>query len=212
MVKAILFDFWGTVVENGAFSPVRQSWSIMRVNMPFSPFVQKFEDSFMTTAFADQQAAFAKVFADFDVPPRDFVIDKMIGVWNSNRLLAKPFPETVAVLEQLKKDGYKLALIANTDCFSVEPILEKFELAKYFDVIHVSYKNGLLKNNPETFKIVLKELGVKKEDAVMVGDSFETDIEGAQNAGVRAILVDRKERKQYPEKIKDLTELNNFLK
>ena len=211
MAKAILFDFWGTIVENGAFSPMRQSWSIMRVNMAFSPFVQKFEDSFMTTKFEDQKAAFAKIFADFDVPPRDFVIDKMIGVWNSNRLLAKPFPETVAVLEELKKDGYKLALISNTDCFSIEPILEKFELAKYFDVIHLSYKNGLLKTNPKSFEAVLKELGVKKEDAIMVGDSLETDIEGARMAGIKAILVDRKDRRNYPEKVHDLTELKKFL-
>ena len=212
MVKAVIFDFWGTIVENGTFSPLRQSWSILRVRMRFSEFVQKFEDVFMTEKFADQNAAFNKVFEEFSLQPKQFVIDKLIGVWNKNRLLAKPFSEAVKVLDELKKKKIKIALISNADCFSVEPLLEKFDLAKYFDSVHLSYTKGYLKTNPKSFEAILKELKLKPEDVLMVGDSLQTEIEGAKKAGIKPILLDRRGRRDYPEKIADLTGLKEFLK
>ena len=39
----------------------------------------------------------------------------------------------------------------------------------------------------------LAGLGVQPADAVMVGDSYEDDIEGARALGMRAILLDRDE-------------------
>jgi FMN phosphatase YigB (HAD superfamily) len=44
----------------------------------------------------------------------------------------------------------------------------------------------------------LERLGVDPEDAAMVGDSLEDDIEGARAAGIqRAFLLDREDR--HPE-------------
>ena len=39
-----------------------------------------------------------------------------------------------------------------------------------------------------------------------------TDMEGAKNAGIKSVLVDRRDSRDYPEKIKDLTGLKNILK
>jgi HAD superfamily hydrolase (TIGR01458 family) len=39
------------------------------------------------------------------------------------------------------------------------------------------------------FEMALKELGLPRQDVVMVGDDIETDIGGAQNAGIRGVLV-----------------------
>ena len=40
MVKAILFDFWGTLVENGVRSPVKQvKWILMLKDMDFSEYI-----------------------------------------------------------------------------------------------------------------------------------------------------------------------------
>jgi FMN phosphatase YigB (HAD superfamily) len=40
-----------------------------------------------------------------------------------------------------------------------------------------------------------------------VGDSIETDIKGAEAAGIKAYLLDRKGRREFPNKIQSLTEL-----
>lgn len=206
-VKAIIFDFWGTLVENGVEpSPIRQAKFILWLKMPFQEFVEKFERVFMTKKYESLMQAFEAVCNEFQISVKDYQIEKCVGMWNKNRLLAKPFEEAIPVLEELKKK-YKLVLLSNTDGFSVEPILEKFGMKKYFDEISLSYETGLLKTDVQSFDSILEKLNLKKEEVVMVGDSMESDILSAQKAGIRGILVDRRAMREYGDKIKNLTEL-----
>jgi putative hydrolase of the HAD superfamily len=211
MVQAILFDFWGTLVENGVNpSPVRQVKYFLRLNMAFHDFITTFEESFMLKKHSTLREGFDAVCTAFDIHPPEFIIEKCIGMWNKNMLLAKPFPETIALLEELKKK-YKLALLSNTDNFSLEPVLDKFDLRKYFDVIILSCDAGHLKSDVKMFDEAVKKLGVKKKDCLMVGDSIESDMASAEKAKIASVLVDRNERQTFEKKIKTLEELNTFL-
>ena len=60
-------------------------------------------------------------------------------------------------------------------------------------------------------QMALEKLGVEKTDVVFVGDSIPSDMKCAEDAGIRGILVDRKELREYPEKIKTLKELKTVL-
>jgi 2-haloalkanoic acid dehalogenase type II len=212
MIKAVMFDSWGTLVETGIFpSPVKQVKYILRIREHFPDYITRFEQVFMTKKYKNLKDAFEAVSKEFDIPVRDFVIEKLIGMWNKNMLLSKPFPDTTEVLEKLKKD-YKLALVSNTDPFSINNVLEKFELRKFFDVVALSYETGVLKTDKKMFDLVLKKLKVKKTEAVMVGDSMQSDIEGAEAAGVKAVLIDRKGTREYKNKIASLHGIEDFLK
>ncbi len=209
--KAILFDFWGTLVDNGVYpSPIRQAQQILRIRLPFSDYVIQFEREFMTKKFPNLSDGFTYVAQSFNIRPRDYQIENLVGLWNKNRILAKPYPETIKILEELKKD-FKIALISNTDAFTVEPILEKYNLSQYFDTLVFSYNVGKLKSDPEFYPAALSALNVDKSEAVVVGDSIETDILGAEKAGIRAILVDRRNTRIYKEKVADLSELRKIL-
>lgn len=210
MTKAILFDFWGTLVENGTYSPLRQSYAVLRPRMEFGEFAEAFEKAFMTKKFDEQAQGFTEVCEALGMPAKSFIIDKLIGLWNKNRMLAKLYPETIKVLEDLKKKGYKLCLVSNTDAL-IQQILERFDLTKYFDAFIFSYEIGTLKTDPAFYETALKELKVKKNDALVVGDSVETDILGAEKAGIKAVLVDRKNKREYKQKIQNLEELEKFL-
>lgn len=211
MIKAILFDSWGTLIENGIFpSPSKQVKYILGVEGPFHEFVQRFEEVFMLKQYDNLADAFKAVCREFDVDEREFVIDKLIGMWNKNMLLAKLYPETVDMLEKLRKK-YKLALVANTDPFSMDSVLEKFELRKHFIVMGLSYEYGTLKTNPKMFETILNKLKVSKDEAIMVGDGMESDIRAAEKAGIKAVLMDRRDKRDYPNKIASLEELEKFL-
>ena len=54
-------------------------------------------------------------------------------------------------------------------------------------------------------------LKIKEKDAIMVGDSVESDIAGAKNAGIKAVLIDRRDRREFEDKILSLKELDKFL-
>src|SRR4030067_2345339 len=123
MVKAIFFDFWGTLIENGIHpSPARQVKYFLRLDIPFSDFIVKFEDVFMTKKFDDLNQAFHEVSEAFDKRVPDFVYEKLVGMWNKFSILSKPFPETIAVLEKLKKK-HKLVVLSNSDHASINQVL-----------------------------------------------------------------------------------------
>ena len=85
------------------------------------------------------------------------------------------------------------------------------EIENYFDEVRLSYKTGVLKQDPKSFEAIAKHMKVTKEDLVMIGDSMETDIAGAERAGVRAILVDRRDRREHDPKIADLRGVRDVL-
>ncbi len=212
MIKAIIFDFWGTLIDQGVTpSPLRQVKAILRLGIPFQEYILPFENVFMTKGYEDLTQAFTAVCKIFGREPKPWLVEKLVGLWNKNKLLAKLYPETIGVLEELKSKGYKLALISNTDFSSVESLLEKFDLNKYFDATHLSFKTGFLKTDKESFESIVKQLKVKKDEVLMVGDSIATDIKGAENAGIKAVLVDRRNMREFENKIKDLSELKDVL-
>lgn len=66
----------------------------------------------------------------------------------------------------------------------------------YVDELIVSEEAGVSKPDPAIFAIALDRLGVVAGDAVMIGDSWAADVEGAIAAGVRAIWFNRFNRPQ----------------
>ncbi len=207
--KLIIFDMQGTLIENGVYpSPLRQTKQILGLfKMPFPEFVKEFEKIFMTKNFTDYSEAFDIIFAEMNINPEEYNRKpRLVGLWNKNKLLSKPFEETLEVLDELKK-GYKLAIVANCD-FGSKEIIEKFKLTDYFDATFLSCESGMLKNDAETFAKIVKKLKVKPEEALMVGDSIESDIEPAKQAGLKTILLDRRNTREYEGKISSLKELS----
>ena len=65
------------------------------------------------------------------------------------------------------------------------------DLAPHVDVLVVSEEAGVSKPDPRIFEIALERAGVGAVEAVMLGDSWTNDIEGARAAGIRAIWFNR---------------------
>jgi HAD superfamily hydrolase (TIGR01549 family) len=207
MVKAIFFDLWGTLLENGVYpSPVKQVKYIMRIKEPFEEYILRFEKVFMTQTFENLTQGFEAVAKEFQIDIKKYQIEQLVGLWNKKNLLATPYPETIKVLQELK-GKYKLVLISNTDCFSAEPVLEKFKMNELFDHLIFSYKEGSLKTDKDLFSVGLAKLKLKTKDVVMVGDSVASDMRGAENAGIKGILIDRRNRQDYPTKIVSLDQV-----
>ena len=155
MVKAILFDFWGTLVENGVWSPLKQVKTILNIRLPFPEYVVRLERAMMTRPFGALKDAFHSVCNEFNINCDQVTIEELIGMWNKSWMLAKPYEETEEVLTKLKKE-YKLILVSNTDNIGVDKVLEKYNLRRFFDHIFLSYDVGLLKTDPSFFKKVLE--------------------------------------------------------
>ena len=63
--------------------------------------------------------------------------------------------------------------------------------APLLDAVIISEEAGVTKPDPRIFNLALDALGRSPEDAVMIGDAWDTDIAGAQAAGIRPIWFNR---------------------
>jgi putative hydrolase of the HAD superfamily len=102
-----------------------------------------------------------------------------------------PYPDAVPALTQLRSRGLKLVCVSNWDC-SLGTVLERCGLASHLDGAVSSAEAGALKPDPAIFKAALALAGCSADEAVHVGDTREEDVEGAEAAGIRALLLDRK--------------------
>ena len=210
MVKAIFFDFWGTLVENGVWSPIKQVKNILRINLPFPEYVVRMEKAMMTQAFPSLKEAFQAICTEFSLEADDKQMDELIGIWNKSWMLAHPYEEVEKVLEELQTK-YDLYLISNTDSTSILNVIEKFSLDQYFKKKFLSFDLGTIKTDPEFLETVLRETKLKKEECMVVGDSLQSDVIAAEKAGIKAVLVDRRDKRDFHLKIKNLNELKEIL-
>jgi len=94
------------------------------------------------------------------------------------------------VLRDLHAAGVKIGLISNTER-SLQGFATHFALEGLFSVAISSFEHGYMKPHPSIFRSALDQISVAADEAVMVGDSVEHDIEGALRIGMRAVLVSR---------------------
>jgi HAD superfamily hydrolase (TIGR01662 family) len=105
-----------------------------------------------------------------------------------------PFPDTDASLAEIKRAGYRLAAVSNTeqsDDDQLADILTRAGLRRHFDVLVTSISVGERKPAPAMFLKALERLGCRPDEAVMVGDDARVDIAGAARLGLPTILVVR---------------------
>lgn len=122
------------------------------------------------------------------------------------------YHDVLETLGELAEAGVKLGLISNFESW-LEGLLENLDLDRYLEIRVISGKEGFEKPHPRIFELALERAGVEPHQAMHVGDSPISDFEGAERAGLQAVLLDRWER--FPEfrgkRIRGLREIPDLL-
>ena len=99
----------------------------------------------------------------------------------------KPYDGIMEVLEVLKKNNMKLAIVSNKADTAVQTLNNIF-FHEYISVA-IGERPGLLrKPAPDLVLLALERLNSTKKETLYVGDS-EVDIETARNAGIQCLSV-----------------------
>ena len=98
------------------------------------------------------------------------------------------YDDVVPALETLRAAGLKIGLVSNS-ARDVHAFAQHHRLD--IDAGITSFAHGKTKPHASIFRAVLDLLDVAPENAAMVGDSVEADMDGARAVGMQAILVDR---------------------
>ena len=110
-----------------------------------------------------------------------------------------PYEGVLPLMEKLKNEGYKLAIVSNKADEAVKE-LDRIYFAGLTDVAVGESAQVRKKPHPDTVLRVMELLGSRKEECLYVGDS-EVDIMTAQNAGIdcAGVLWGFRSRKQLLE-------------
>ncbi len=100
------------------------------------------------------------------------------------------FPSAIRWLGELKKQGWKIILATNatdSDDEDIRSALHRVGLGWVIDRIFCFSNLGLRKPEPAYFEKILEHLGASANQAVMMGDDYVIDVQGANRAGIPAI-------------------------
>jgi len=208
MIKAVTIDFWNTLVNTGngdvrkqirhqalkkAFASLHKEWDEVAVQQAFTYVYASFESRW----FGEQKTTSASESLSIVWEKLHMNVSKethasVVRAFEESILHGTPnlLPSVEDTLNRLSRQ-YTLAVISDT-AFSpgsmLRKVLQKHGIEKYFTYCVFSDEVGVSKPHYRTFETALQKCDVIPDEAVHIGDIERTDIRGAKNVGMRAIL------------------------
>lgn len=104
-------------------------------------------------------------------------------------MLTEAFPESVALLRELKAEGYKVYGLTNWSAETIGVAFKRFDFFKEFDGIVVSGEEKLLKPDERLYQVLLNRFELKAEECVFMDDNLK-NVEVATRLGIQGIHFD----------------------
>lgn len=205
-VRAVLFDAFGTIIhpEPGweelraqCLAIVHGTWTghavaldrfLVEYERARAEQLARLADGLREIDFADR---FAAVIQACGATPQDAQAWGHVAAERYHRFqqaLIHAYDQPAKVLAELRARGIRVALVSNyAHGGVVRDSLSRLGLLAHFDAVIVSGEVGYVKPHPRIFEAALESLGVAADEAVMVGNDLECDIEGARKAGLRTV-------------------------
>jgi HAD superfamily hydrolase (TIGR01549 family) len=201
-IKAVIFDLYDTLVHAEGVS--------------WKPYVKTLKKTGLTNQeikahlLTEDYSSLEELFGKYSVGRTD-QIEKLKREVESVLETAKFFPETEEVLRKLRREGYLIGIISNLSSAYKKPFFD-LGLDKMVNRHIFSCEAGIKKPDKQIYDRMTALLGIRNENALMIGDSLISDYQGAKNAGLHAFLLDRTNKSEQEEKIQNLQEIFSFLK
>lgn len=203
-VKGIIFDYGGTIDTGG------DHWSVVidKAYKKAGVFIDddKFRDAYV---FAERELARTlhilphhnfgdlldikikielQELAAGNVIPSDIVDAKAREIACYCYEAAKASVDKAAPVLAGLSERYKLVLVSNF-YGNISTVLKDFGIDRYFSSIVESAVVGVRKPDPEIFRLGAKEMGLKPEETLVIGDSYRKDIVPAEKAGAQVLWL-----------------------
>jgi putative hydrolase of the HAD superfamily len=100
------------------------------------------------------------------------------------------FPGALDLLVALRARGCKLGLVTNGFAATHHDKIDRLGLRERMDAFFIADEVGMLKPDPALFLHACEVLGSEPARTAMVGDRYNRDVRGAQDAGLFTVLID----------------------
>ena len=180
-MNTFLFDLDGTLTDSGEGIINCVSLALARLNLP----IPSREDLRVCVGPPLRDS-----FLRFGVKPED--VEEAIAIYRSRYVPTgmfenTPYPGIKALLAALKSEGHRLIVATAKPESMATAILEKFELAPYFELICGASMDSSRDSKDKVIAYVLEKIGTN-ENTIMIGDTAY-DVTGAAAHGIPTIGV-----------------------
>lgn len=237
-MKAMTFDFWGTLMVEGpnyAAQVLPERYEILlaasdeagvpageaEVREAWSQATRKFNDAWRAGIFMSLEDRVAYAFkllgVRYDPDLVQTTARALAATGRDADLVVRP--GALEALPELARH-YKLAIVSDTGVSGGEMLrhyLDREGLLPYFSAFSFSDETRVFKPDPRAFLTALEALGVDPADALHIGDHPRTDIAGARRTGYRHAVLFGEEHTGEPgpepsARIRDHRELLELVK
>ena len=116
--------------------------------------------------------------------PNENDAQRLFEVYNAARFAAtRPFAGVPDLLIDLK-GRYRLGVVSNGNTYP-----ERVGLGGIFNFAILGQDCGVAKPDPRIFELALDQCGCGPEQVIHVGDSLESDVQGANECGIRSVWL-----------------------
>lgn len=190
MIEAILFDLDGTLLNrdesligfiNNQYERLNRYVGHVQKDQYIERFIELDERGYVWKDRVYRQLT-------YELEIVEITWEELLQDYIDNfRFNCVPFDNLIQMLDELKSKKILLGMITNGfGQFQMDNI-KALGIGQYFDVILVSEWEGVKKPDPEIFLRALKQLNVKPEQSVFVGDHPTNDVKAAQSIGMKGI-------------------------
>lgn len=123
--------------------------------------------------------------------PEDLLRTALSRMYAVSQSLWQTEDEALPTLHALRQRGYRLGILSNAgDDADVQALVDQAGFRPQFDFVLSSATTGIRKPHPRIFELALAQWpDLSPAEAVMVGDTLEADVLGANQAGLFSVWL-----------------------
>ncbi len=150
------------------------------------------------TAASHNRMLYAQIFCErIGVSPVPNAMEMYNCYWDAMLGTMELYDYVLPLFHEMGKRGVKIGILSDLTAHIQHRKLLRLGIGGFIDCIVTSEEAGTEKPDRKAFEAILEKLHVEPEDCMMVGDSYERDISGAELLGMRAIHFDGKAAKDF---------------
>lgn len=203
MIKVLVFDLDGTLIDTD--NVLIANWQ--EIFKTFKPKDYQIDvETIRTFSGPPLKETIKKYLPEYDT---DFIyseFDKRVKKYYDTKLVF--FDDYLEVLNNLKKAGYKLAILTSKNRLMTEYCVHLMKADHLFDYIVTSTDLTKFKPDPQGLELIMHHFNCLNSEMINIGDT-EYDYYCGQNANVKTIMMTMENRK-FKSKIFPLAFINSY--
>ncbi len=193
-MTAVLFDLFGTLVDNPTISQVEELHRGVGEVLGVSP--REFKEGWRRTYAARARGEHASVAESIEaaartcsVPYNAEAIPRAVQIrYSTTKSWLTPRADAVATISGLRARNLKIGLLSN--CTAEVPIIwPELPFAELFDELLFSSRELIHKPMPEFFERALTRLAVPAAKCLFVADGDNGELAAARKLGMPAVMI-----------------------